>query len=178
MMLQAKDMQGSLQISPFCLVQQILGSAPRKRQDRERWILVWIGDEAGPVRNEHVLGFMSLAESVQHGSFRTVSHAGRAEFVNDFATEHDAIGILAARLGACEIRATGSLNNCLHGLLHIFSHLDFVVTPFEVESEHRNAPLIHHFRINLTIGLLVWNHLAAPGRAFSASAIPRQGGDD
>ena len=60
-------------------------------------------------------------------------------------------------------RAAGREDDLLEGVLHVLGLLDFVVAPFEVEAQHRNAPLVHRVGVDLAVALLVGDHLAASG---------------
>src|SRR5580658_5266250 len=56
--------------------------------------------------------------------------------------------------------ASRGFNDRAESLLHIRGHLYLVVAPFPVKTQHRNAPLILHFGVRLTVALFVRNHLA------------------
>jgi len=58
--------------------------------------------------------------------------------------------------------AAGGDDNLPKSLLHVFGLQDLVLAPFEVEAQDRNAPLIHHIRIDLAIAVFIRNHFAAP----------------
>lgn len=45
--------------------------------------------------------------------------------------------------------------------LHVFHLPQFVIRPFPMEPHHRQTPFVFHGRIQITVRILVWNHLAA-----------------
>src|SRR5207244_12639237 len=51
------------------------------------------------------------------------------------------------------------------GLLHVLRLQILVLAEREMEAQHRNAELIDHVRIDVTVAIVVGNHLAASGKA-------------
>src|SRR5690242_17291089 len=63
------------------------------------------------------------------------------------------------------------LDNGREGLLHVNRLLLFVVTPFPVETQDRDAKLVLLVRIDFAIGILVRDHLAASAEADARTVI-------
>src|SRR5208283_5740610 len=49
-------------------------------------------------------------------------------------------------------------------LLHVLGLADFVFAPFEVKTQHRNAPLVHEIGIDFAVSVGIGNHFAASGK--------------
>src|SRR5579859_1644433 len=65
--------------------------------------------------------------------------------------------------GAIDHRAPGRFDDGPKSILHILRHFQLVVTPLEVEAQHRDPPFIHHHRIDLTVRVGVGNHFSSSG---------------
>src|SRR5579863_656623 len=148
------------QTSFLSLVEQILGRAPGQRHDGERRILVGVGDEAGSIGHEQILNIVSLAVLIQHRGSGMLSHANRAHFVDDDAAIGNAVGILPTGVSVGQVSAARSFHDGTVSFLHVARHFDFVVAPFPVKAEDRNAPLVDYVRIDFAIAVFVGNHLA------------------
>src|SRR5581483_3222019 len=109
----------------------------------------------------------SLAILIQNRGLRVIADLGGANFVNDFAALRNApISICA---DAVSYRATHCLDNFSKRILHMLGLQNFVLTPFEMEAQHRNAPLVDNIGINLAIAVFVRNHLSAAGEVNFAA---------
>ena len=108
---------------------------------------------------------MCLAETIQSRRFGVRSHTHGADFVNDHAAIGNSPGIVPVGAGLRQISSTRRLDQRTECLLHIFRHLDFAISPLEVEAQHRDTPLVHNVRIDIAIAVEVGNHFAAPGKA-------------
>src|SRR5260370_32053628 len=78
--------RGMLEVAFLGFVDKIFGGAPGERHDRERRILVRIGNQWSAIRHEEILHVVRLAKAIQHGCFRIGAHARGADFVNNLAT--------------------------------------------------------------------------------------------
>src|ERR1019366_3753664 len=67
--------------------------------------------------------------------------------------------------GVGEVFAAGGGDDLLESILHVFRLQDFVVAPFEVETQHGDSPLVHRVRIEIAIAVGIWDHFAASGEA-------------
>src|ERR1700731_244266 len=74
-----------LKVAFLGFVEEIFGGAPGERHDRERGILVRIGDRWRAIGDEQILHVVRLAEAIEHGSFRVRAHARSAHLVNNLA---------------------------------------------------------------------------------------------
>src|SRR5260370_29272042 len=116
---------------------------------------------------------LRLAPPGRHRGLGVVAHARAAELVDDGAARGDPV----APLGSGHRRehlAPHLGDERAERLLHVFHLLVLVVRPLPVEAEHRNAPLVHGVRIELAVGVVVWNHLAAarePDRGAVIAAV-------
>src|SRR5439155_1070200 len=101
---------------------------------------------------------------------RTVSHARAAEFVDDGAARRNAVAPLRAGHGrehlAAHLRDEGA-----ERLLHVPHLLVFVVRPLPVEAQHGDAPPVHHARVELAVGVVIRDHLAASREADGGAVI-------
>ena len=105
---------------------------------------------------------MRLAVFVQYRSRRVAAHANRAQFVDDHPADRDPFALIGGWRRSRDLPAH-RLQNRLEGLVHVRGLLAFMIGPGEVEARHRDAPLIHHVGIDLQIGVLVGDLLAAAG---------------
>src|SRR3989441_734181 len=56
-------------------------------------------------------------------------------------------------------------------LLHVLHLLVLVVRPLPVEPQHRDAPPVHRARVDLAIGVVVRDHLAAARKADRRAVV-------
>ena len=56
----------------------------------------------------------------------------------------------------------------------MLSHLEFRFRPFPMEAKHGNAPVIDHLRINVTVAIVVRNHLAPTGKSKLGAVVSAQ----
>src|SRR5712692_387952 len=155
-------------------VEKIVGSAPGKRHDRERGILVRVGDQRRAIGNKQIFHFVGLAVAVEHGSFRVGAHARGADFVNDFSARLNSERIVAADRRLRLVLAAESFHDGAERFLHVLCLAEFVLRPPEVEAEHGNAPLVHDLGIDLAVGVRIGKHLAAAGKTDAGAVnLPR-----
>src|SRR5204863_568152 len=64
-----------------------------------------------------------------------------------------------------------ALEDLAEGLLHVAHLVQLVVAPLPVEAQDRDAPLVLHLGIDLAIGLLVRDHLAAARQADAGAVL-------
>ena len=121
--------------------------------------------KAGAVGDEQIFHVMRLAVLVQRRSFGMLAHANRADFVDDHAAVGDSVGIRAVGQFLGHVDSARRLDDFAVGFLHIFRHLDFVVAPLPVETQHGDAPLVDSGRIDLAVAILIGNHFAATGES-------------
>src|ERR1019366_7069354 len=99
--------------------------------------------------------------------------------MNNGAAVEDIVGMVRNNLRV-NVSTAGGLHNLAKSLLHIFGHLDFVVTPLPVKAQNRDAPLIHDIGVKLAETVFVGDHLAASvesdGCAVHAPALLLQRG--
>ena len=126
---------------------EVLGGAPRQRDDRVRGILVGIADERRRVGHEQVLDVVGLAEPVEHAGLRIVAHADRADFVNDCTASRDWRPSRCLRcLGRRVHPAAHAFEDRAERGLHVSHLIELVVAPRPVEPQDRNAPAILYRR--------------------------------
>src|SRR5439155_19918632 len=100
---------------------------------------------------------------VQHALSGIFSHDDSARFVDD-RSAYGNPAALALRIPQSGRGSAHRLDNVHKGLVHMVGLLDLMLGPAPVEAEHRDAPLIDGARIDVAVGVLVGNHLAAPGQ--------------
>src|SRR5581483_11567617 len=153
-------MLSPLQAALLRLIYQIIGRSPRKRHNRERGILVGVGDEGSAIGYEKILHVVCLAILIENGSFRIVAHSRRTDLVDDHAAISNSVRPHTIGRGFRMKDPASFLYDRAKGFLHILRHLDFVVAPLPVKSKNRNPPLIDRIGIDFAIAILVRNHLA------------------
>src|SRR5438094_4778594 len=67
--------------------------------------------------------------------------------------------------------ASHSLDDGCEGLLHVPRLLPFIVCPFKVKPQYRDAPFIHNVWVNLTVAMMVGNHFSASGKSHESTVI-------
>src|SRR3982074_3740676 len=154
-----------LDISFLGFGEQIFGSAPGKSHDSQCGIFIWIGDQWSAISNKKIFYVVSLAVAFYHRSFWSGAHAGRADFVNDFAAFENSKRILAINGGFCFINAAHSLDDGAESLLHILCLAQFVFRPAKMETQNGDAPLIDNVGIDFAVGMRVGNHFATSGES-------------
>src|SRR5216684_7020844 len=92
-------------------VEKIVGSAPGERHDRERGILVRVGNQRRAIGDKQIFHVVGLAVAVEHGSFRIGAHARGADFVNDFSARLNSERIVAADRGLRLVLAAESFHD-------------------------------------------------------------------
>src|ERR1019366_9199725 len=50
-------------------------------------------------------------------------------------------------------------------ILHVFRLQNLILAPFEVETQHGDAPLVHRVGIEIAVAIGIGDHSAAPGEA-------------
>ena len=101
---------GLSEISPLDLLGEVVGRAPRQREDRQRRVLLGRRRERRAVDDEQVLDLVHLVERVQRGALRIRTHAAGAVLV-----DRGAVAIEVAALVADE-HAAGRLDDLLGGV--------------------------------------------------------------
>src|SRR5439155_1414103 len=101
---------------------------------------------------------------VQHALSGIFSHDDSARFVDDGSADGNPAA-LALRIPQAGRGSAHRLDNVHKGLVHMLGLLDLMLGPAPVEAEHRDAPLVYGARIYVAVGVLVGNHLAAPGQS-------------
>src|SRR5256712_462960 len=163
---------------PFLhLISDVLARAHRQRENRPRRVLVRLRYEGSAVRDEQVLAVVRLAPAVRHGGLRVVPHARAAQLVDDDAAGGDAVPLFGARHRR-ERLTPHVRDEPPEGLLHVLDLLVLVVGPLPVEPQNGDAPPVHRVRVDLAVGVVVWDHLAAAreadrGAVVAALVIPR-----
>src|SRR3989475_2383972 len=162
---------------PFLhLISDVLARAHRQRENRPYTTLFRSRYEGSAVRDEQVLAIVRLAPAVRHGGLRVVPHARAAQLVDDDAAGGDAVPLFGARHR--RERLTPHLRDERpESLLHVLHLLVLVVSPLPVELQNRDAPPVHHVRVDLAVAAVVGDHLAAAreadrGAVVAAGVVP------
>src|SRR5256884_5209803 len=156
---------------PFLhLIRDVVACANRQRENRPRRVLVCLRYEGSAVRDEQVLAIVRLAPAVRHGGLRVVPHARAAQLVDDDAAGGDAVPLFGARHR--RERLTPHLRDERpESLLHVLHLLVLVVSPLPVELQNRDAPPVHHVRVDLAVAAVVGDHLAAAREADRGAVV-------
>src|SRR5947208_606914 len=156
--------------APLEQLRDMLAGPQRQRQDGPRWILVGLRHERCTVGHEQVLTLVRLAPAVRHRCLGVVPHARPAQLMDDDAAGRDAVSPLGARHRG-EHLAPHLGDERSKRLLHVLHLLVLVVRPLPVKPQHRNAPAVHRARVDLAVGVVVGNHLAAAREADRGAVI-------
>src|SRR5882724_10207231 len=108
-----------LQIPFLGFVKKIFGGAPGERHNRERRILVRVGDQRRAIRNKQILHVVGLAETIEHRRFRIGAHARGADFVNNLAACLNPERIFAMDGSFGAVFATHGFDDGAKRLLHV-----------------------------------------------------------
>src|SRR5258706_15707454 len=154
---------GILEVALLCFLQQIFGGAPGERHDRERRILIRIGDQRPAIGDKQILHAVRLAEAIEHGGFRIGAHARGAHLVNNLAAFLNPEGILAVDGSLGPVFTAHGFDDGAKRLLHVLGLEQLVIRPLEVETQRGDAPLIDDVGIDLAVGVRVGKHFAAAG---------------
>ena len=100
-----------------------------------------------------------------------LAHANRAYFVDDHAAIGDPVRIRAVGQFLGHVDSARRLDDFTVGFLHIFRHLDFVVAPLPVETQHGDAPLVDSGRIDFAVAIFVGNHFTATGESNERAVL-------
>src|SRR5438045_1626781 len=101
--------------------------------------------------------------------FRVRTHRRRSHFVDNGTPGRD--GLLAVQLRLAQYFSAHRFDNPGKCLLHMGGLFLLMRGPFEMKPENRDAPGILLVRIDLTITMLIGNHLAASGKPDEGAIV-------
>src|SRR5437773_10934352 len=99
-----------------------------------------------------------------------VPHAGPAQLVDDGAAWGDTEPLFCDRHRR-EHLTTHLRDERPERLLHVLHLLEFVIRPFPVELEHRDAPAVERARVDLAVAVVVGDHLTAAREADQGAVV-------
>ncbi len=142
---------------------EIVGGAPRQREDGQRRVLLGGVRERRAVDDEDVLDLVHLVEAVQRRALRIRPHPAGAVLV-----DRRAVAIQVAALVADQL-AAGRLDDLLDGVVHVLGHLPLVLADAVVDRRQRHAVAVLAIRIDGDAVVRVRQHFAVwmdlePGR--------------
>src|SRR5262245_7379863 len=114
---------------------------------------------------------MGLAEGVDCRHARIVAHPHRSYFVDDGSRDRNTV---AFSLGSAEANnfTTHGFDDFGEGTFHVARLFPFVIGPLEVEAQHGDSPFVDNLWIDLTIAMVVGNHLTTTGKAHRGAIFP------
>src|SRR5450759_351771 len=155
---------------PFPLLCDVVAGSHREREYGPGRILVRLRDERAAIRHEQILDVMRPAVRIKHGLRRIGAHANRSQLVDDGAACRDAValGLIGHLVGHLPAHV---LHERAKSLLHVANLVVLVVGPLPMEAEHGNSVLVLHDRIELSIALVVRNHLPPTGEVDACAIV-------
>src|SRR5215218_5595244 len=131
-----------LEIPLLDLLSQVVGGAPRERQDGQRRVLLTGAREGGAVDDEHVFHLVHLVECVQGRPLRVFAHSTAAVLVDG--------GAVVVEHATLEVHPLdpGGLADLFERVEYVLRHLPLVVADGVVDPEHRRTVAIGLRRIH------------------------------
>src|SRR3954469_409394 len=130
------------EVSTFHLLREVIGSAPRERQNGEGRVLFRCVGKSGSVHNEDVLDLVHLVERGERRALRVRSHPAGAVFVNRRSHRVEIASVVIDQ------HAAGSLDDLLERVGHVLGHLPLVLTEVIIDVQQRHAVSIDALRID------------------------------
>src|SRR5690625_5140941 len=157
-----------LSVTFFHFIYNIVGRSPGECQDRPGRALISLRYSTTRVDHKQVFAVMCLGILIQHGCRRIISHSCGSYFMNNSSGCMQPILRLQARLAPNQ-DSTHGCKNLFKCFVHMFRLQNLMVTPCIIKAQYRNAILIYHVRIDLTIVIVPCNTFSAAGNPHCGS---------